>query len=105
MPGAGRRGQQWRTSGPAGEVVTRLRVTEVQLGARILVTRDRANTRATECTGDLFPAATPPGTTVALVRELRHHMQGREVVAVDLVTSVGTVEGIGPDRAVLPAIT
>lgn len=105
MPGAGRRGQGWRTSGPAGAVVTRRRVTEVPLGSRILVTRDRVNTRATECAGGLYPAADPRGAVAAFVRECRHHMQGREVVAVDLVTSAGTLEGLRPDRAVLPAIS
>lgn len=98
----GRRRHPWRTSGPAGRVLTARRATEVQLGEKILVTRDRGNTAASECGGDLYPAADPREATAAFVRQARHHMRGREVVAVDLVTSAGTVEGLRPDRAVLP---
>lgn len=98
---AGRRYHRTRVSGPASQVVHRVRLDEVPLGSAILVTDDPRNTAATECEGPWYPAAHTDGAVRATVKQANYQFAGRHtMVAVDLVLSVGEMRGLKPDRSV-----
>lgn len=101
---AGRRHHRVRMSGPASEVVGRVRLGEVEPGMAIMVTDDPHNTAASECDGPWYPASDPVRAVRATVKQRRALMgAGDTVRRVDFVLSVGEMRGVRPDRTVVPA--
>lgn len=95
---AGRRRHVTRMSGPASEVVQRVRADELVLGSAVLVTGDRANTAAVEGEGPLWPAAHADRAVRATVRQMCVNATGPRAGTVDVVTSAGEVRGVREDR-------
>jgi hypothetical protein len=83
-------------------VATKIAVTEVGLGDRILVTQNRENTAATQLPGPWFPANEPGEDTVSTrvtgVSQLTRH--GEQTIT--LITRAGELPGLSIDQSILP---
>jgi hypothetical protein len=96
------RGVPPRVDGPVSEVTRMVQARAVEPGQAVLLTRERGNSSAADCTGPWFPARVRDAAETARVRSTETTVRAGVVARVTLVTTLGRVENLDAAAPLIP---